>query len=346
MPPTAAAAAAPPAPRSVPKTSTPIALTTQFDSSKTLFQASLGPDAPAAPLTPVSPAADGAAPAPPAAAPTPTAAAIAAAVAEATLRASRISDYTMRKSLGQGTFGKVRLGQHQQTHDLVAIKIIDKANIVTPKQRNSVQREVRLMKILQHPHIVRVHTVLEDAARIHMVMAYASRGELFDYIVQCGRIPEPEARRMFRQIVSAIDYCHRNSVIHRDLKPENVLLDDDLNVKIIDFGFGNTFHRERVLDTFCGSPFYAAPEMIRGVCYTGPEVDLWSMGVILFAMLCGHLPFDAPVMGDLYNCISKGQYTTPAHVSPGAADLIRRFLTVQPRERITMPQVLAHPWLS
>lgn len=257
-----------------------------------------------------------------------------------------VGDYVFIRTLGQGTFGKVKLAEHRITGQQVAIKIIEKASVKTVKQRNSVQREVRLMKLLNHSHIVSVLNIVENTQRIFIVMEYAAGGELFKYIVNHGLIKEREARHFFRQILSAIDYCHRNSIIHRDLKPENLLLDKNNNIKIIDFGFANTFHRERTLDTYCGSPFYAAPEMIRGIRYIGPEADIWSLGVILFVLLSGRLPFSAGTVGELYDCISKGSYETPNHFSKDAAQLIARMLCVNPKERATLEEVLNHPWVN
>ncbi|KAI8800985.1 kinase-like domain-containing protein [Cladochytrium replicatum] len=255
----------------------------------------------------------------------------------------RVGDYVLKKTIGQGTFGKVKLAEHMHTKEKVAVKIIEKANVKTAKQRNSVQREVRLMRLLHHPHIVDVMDILENDTHIFMIMEYAHGGELFDYIVNRGKLSEKESRHFFRQILSAVGYCHMNSVIHRDLKPENLLLTHDKNIKIIDFGFGNTFHRDKTLDTYCGSPFYAAPEMIKGVRYTGPEVDVWSLGVILYALLEGKLPFDANSMTELYDRISKGVYDTPPGFSQGAAHLVSRMLTVDPIARAQLEEVMYHP---
>ena len=165
---------------------------------------------------------------------------------------------------------------------------------------------------------------------------------------------EKESRIFFRQILSAVDYCHKNSVIHRDLKPENLLLDANKNIKLVDFGFGNTFHVDTQLETYCGSPFYAAPEMIRGQPYCGPEgtypiymtnsiVDVWSLGVIMFALLAGRLPFESSVISELYREIGRGEYKVPSHFGEGATQLIKRMLTVDPNERATMQEILLHP---
>eukprot|EP00834_Sanchytrium_tribonematis_P001010 NODE_21_length_42443_cov_0.822808.p21 type:complete len:245 gc:universal NODE_21_length_42443_cov_0.822808:775-1509(+) len=233
-----------------------------------------------------------------------------------------IGNYRLEKTIGSGTYGKVKLAKHVTTNEKFAVKIIDKSNISTQKQIARIQREIRFLKLLQHPHIVKVYEVFESPNQIFIVMEYIQGGELFDYIVAHKRIKEKEARVFYREILSAVDYCHKNGVIHRDLKPENLLLNENKNIKIIDFGFGNIFFPDGLLDTFCGSPFYAAPEMILGKKYEGPEVDMWSLGVILFALLCGHLPFDDENIKELYKKISAGQYTIPNYISNGMNFLI------------------------
>ncbi|KAI9364841.1 kinase-like domain-containing protein, partial [Zopfochytrium polystomum] len=262
-----------------------------------------------------------------------------------TTTTTRVGRYEMIRTIGQGTFGKVKLARDVATGRTVAMKSILKKNVKTAKQMNSVQREVRLMKLLQHEHIVQVYETLETPDNIYIVMEHASGGELFDFIVTNGNTSEQTARHFFRQVVAAIDYCHKNSIIHRDLKPENLLLDDNGNIKIIDFGFGNTFHRDRTLDTYCGSPFYAAPEMVKGTPYIGPEVDIWSLGVILYALLNGRLPFDTKEMSVLYAMIAKGAYA-PMQVSPAAENLIQMMLTVNPICRAKMHEIIDHPWTN
>ncbi|KAJ3282388.1 NUAK SNF1-like kinase 1 [Rhizoclosmatium sp. JEL0117] len=257
----------------------------------------------------------------------------------------RVGDYILTDTIGEGTFGKVKLGIHFQTGEKCAVKAIQKSKIKTVKQMNSVQREVRLMKLLKHPHIVDVKETFEDGDQIFLVMEYASGGELFDYIAQQCQQDENMARVYFRQVVSAINYCHQNSIIHRDLKPENLLLDKNGNIKIIDFGFGNTFHRDRTLDTYCGSPYYAAPEMVKGIPYTGPEVDMWSLGVILYALITGNLPFDSRDMSILYALIAKGEYE-PIKSSDTANHLVSTMLTVNPLMRAKMNEVMDHPWTN
>jgi carbon catabolite-derepressing protein kinase len=176
-----------------------------------------------------------------------------------------------------------------------------------------------------------------------MVLEYAG-GELFDYIVQNGRLKEDEARRFFQQMICAVEYCHRHKIVHRDLKPENLLLDDQLNVKIADFGLSNIMTDGNFLKTSCGSPNYAAPEVIGGKLYAGPEVDVWSCGVILFVLVAGRLPFDDEHIPSLFARIAKGQYTIPTWFSPGPANLIRKMLVVNPVQRVTIEEIRQDPW--
>ncbi|KAJ3107959.1 hypothetical protein HK100_003500 [Physocladia obscura] len=276
-----------------------------------------------------------------------------------------VANYRIDETIGQGTYGKVKLGIHVDTSEKAAIKIIEKSQIKSAKQVARLQREIRFLKLLHHPHIVRVYDVIETDAFIYIVTEFAEGGELFDYIVANKRVREREARAFFRMILSAVDYCHqvnknptqtiKNAVIHRDLKPENLLLDSQKVIKIIDFGFGNNFKTDgSQLDTFCGSPFYAAPEMILGKKYVGPEVDVWSLGVVLFALLCGHLPFDDDNMKELYRKIASGSYKCPDHVPPSsvhltkidAKHLISRLIQVDPARRATISECLAHPWCN
>jgi len=187
------------------------------------------------------------------------------------------------------------------------------------------------------------YTVITTPSEIIMVLEYAG-GELFDYIVQHGRMSENQARRFFQQIVCAVEYCHRHKIVHRDLKPENLLLDEKLNVKIADFGLSNIMTDGNFLKTSCGSPNYAAPEVISGKLYAGPEVDVWSCGVILYVLLCGRLPFDDEYIPALFKKIAQGQYTVPNYLSPGASRLIRKMLVVNPVHRITIQEIRQDPW--
>lgn len=257
-----------------------------------------------------------------------------------------LSNYRLGKTLGIGSFGKVKVAEHVLTGHKVAIKILNRKKIQSMDMEEKVRREIKILRLFMHPHIIRLYEVIETPVDIYVVMEYVKTGELFDYIVEKGRLMEDEARHFFQQIVSGVEYCHRNMVVHRDLKPENLLLDAKMNVKIADFGLSNIMRDGHFLKTSCGSPNYAAPEVISGKLYAGPEVDVWSCGVILYALLCGSLPFDDENIPNLFKKIKGGIYNLPSHLSPGARDLIPRMLLVDPLKRITIPEIRQHPWFA
>mmetsp|Transcript_2344 Transcript_2344/g.7017 ORF Transcript_2344/g.7017 Transcript_2344/m.7017 type:complete len:506 (-) Transcript_2344:768-2285(-) len=257
-----------------------------------------------------------------------------------------LSNYRLGKTLGIGSFGKVKVAEHILTGHKVAIKILNRRKIKQMDMEEKVRREIKILRLFMHPHIIRLYEVIETPQDIYVVMEFVKAGELFDYIVEKGRLLEDEARHFFQQIVSGVEYCHRNMVVHRDLKPENLLLDSHNNVKIADFGLSNVMRDGHFLKTSCGSPNYAAPEVISGRLYAGPEVDVWSCGVILYALLCGSLPFDDENIPNLFKKIKGGIYNLPSHLSPGARDLIPRMLLVDPLKRITIPEIRQHPWFT
>ncbi|XP_057786202.1 SNF1-related protein kinase catalytic subunit alpha KIN10-like [Salvia miltiorrhiza] len=258
---------------------------------------------------------------------------------------NEIPHYKIGKTLGIGAFGKVKLAVHTLTGIKVAIKILDRLTIDTQgHQAEKVRKEMNIMRQLDHPHIVRLLEVIDTPEKVYVVMEYMNSGELFYYLTEKGKLHEHEARRLFQQIISGVDYCHRHLVVHRDLKPENLLLDSDHNVKIADFGLGNIMRDGHFLKTCCGSPNYAAPELISRRLYAGPEVDVWSCGVILYALLCGRLPFDDDNLSSLYAKIKSGVYHSPNHLSESARHLISRILVVDPMKRISIPEIGAHPW--
>ncbi|KAF9359717.1 NUAK SNF1-like kinase 2 [Mortierella sp. AD094] len=256
-----------------------------------------------------------------------------------------IQGYTYIGTIGQGNFGKVLLAENDITGEQVAVKILEKAQFKSEQQRLHATREARLMATLRYPNIVDVKTVMEDDYRILIVMENLTGGELFDYISNKGSLDEKEARRIFQQIVLAIHYCHENNVVHRDLKPENILLDSERNVRVADFGFGNNWQKDCHLTTYCGSPFYAAPEMVSGTPYIGPETDVWSLGVILYVLVCGRLPFDACDLPALFAQIKRGNYQKPREGSIDVCSLIHRMLTVDPKRRATLTDVLRSRWM-
>ncbi|KAL3513137.1 hypothetical protein ACH5RR_025854 [Cinchona calisaya] len=253
-------------------------------------------------------------------------------------------NYRLGKTLGHGSFGKVKIAEHMLTGYKVAVKILNRRKMKSPDMEEKVRREIKICRLFVHPHIIRLYEVIETPADIYVVMEYVKSGELFDYIVEKGRLQEDEARHFFQQIISGVEYCHKNMVVHRDLKPENLLLDSRGNVKIADFGLSNIMRDGHFLKTSCGSPNYAAPEVVSGKLYAGPEVDVWSCGVILYALLCGTLPFDDENIPNLFKKIKGGIYTLPSYLSPGARELIPKMLVVDPMKRITIPEIRQHHW--
>jgi 5'-AMP-activated protein kinase catalytic alpha subunit len=204
----------------------------------------------------------------------------------------RIGQYRFSKNLGNGSFGKVRMAFHEQTGHKVAIKMLNKKKIRQYGVFEKVKRELKILRRFNNPHTIKLFEFIDTQSEIFMVLEYAAGGELFDLIARRERLSEDEARKIFQQIISSIEYSHQDKIAHRDLKPENLLLDENHNIRLIDFGLANIMRDSIALKTACGSPNYAAPEVISGMSYGGAEVDVWSCGVILYAMVCGSLPFD------------------------------------------------------
>uniref|UniRef100_H2SX27 non-specific serine/threonine protein kinase n=1 Tax=Takifugu rubripes TaxID=31033 RepID=H2SX27_TAKRU len=246
-----------------------------------------------------------------------------------------VGNYRLLKTIGKGNFAKVKLARHILTGREVAIKIIDKTQL----NPNSLQKVIRLL-------LVKLFEVIETERTLYLVMEYASGGEVFDYLVAHGRMKEKEARAKFRQIVSAVQYCHQKHIVHRDLKAENLLLDADMNIKIADFGFSNEFTLGNKLDTFCGSPPYAAPELFQGKKYDGPEVDVWSLGVILYTLVSGSLPFDGQNLKELRERVLRGKYRIPFYMSTDCENLLKRFLVLNPSKRGTLEQIMKDRWIN
>ncbi|XP_060921175.1 maternal embryonic leucine zipper kinase [Labrus mixtus] len=254
--------------------------------------------------------------------------------------------YEIYDTIGSGGFAKVKLGRHILTGEKVAIKIMNKKDLGDDLPR--VKVEIDAMKNLSHQHVCRLYHVIETSTQIFMVLEYCPGGELFDYIIAKDRLSEEETRVFLRQIVSAMAYVHSQGYAHRDLKPENLLIDENHNLKLIDFGLcakpkgGLEFQ----LMTCCGSPAYAAPELIQGKAYIGSEADVWSMGVLLFALLCGYLPFDDDNCMVLYRKITRGKYDNPQWLSPGSVLLLNQMMQVDPKRRISVRHLLDHPWVT
>ncbi|XP_037712862.1 uncharacterized protein LOC119549151 isoform X3 [Drosophila subpulchrella] len=257
----------------------------------------------------------------------------------------RVGYYELEKTIGKGNFAVVKLATNIVTKTKVAIKIIDKT-CLNEEYLSKTFREISILKSLRHPHITRLYEVMESQSMIYLVTEYAPNGEIFDHLVANGRMKEPEAARVFTQLVSAVHYCHLRGVVHRDLKAENVLLDKDMNIKLADFGFSNHYEEGATLRTWCGSPPYAAPEVFQGLEYDGPKSDIWSLGVVLYALVCGALPFDGKTILELKSRVVLGKFRIPFFMSQECEQLIRNMLVVEPDRRYTVKQIIKHRWLS
>jgi 5'-AMP-activated protein kinase catalytic alpha subunit len=246
-----------------------------------------------------------------------------------------VGNYILGRDLGKGTFGEVMVGTHSLTNEKVAIKVLEKEKIVDVHDVERVSREIHILKLVRHPTIVQLYEIIETDDELYLIMEYARGGELFEYIVSRKRVREKEAARFLHQILEGVEYMHNLDVCHRDLKPENLLMDDFNNIKIVDFGLSN-FNRPEGLTTACGSPCYAAPEMVGGAHYDGKMADMWSIGVIINAMVCGFLPFEDPKTNQLYEKIMNADYDIPSFVSQPCQDLIRKLLLVEPNHRYSI----------
>lgn len=258
----------------------------------------------------------------------------------------RVGQWELRKTLGEGTFSKVKLGVHCETGQMCAIKIIDKESLAKQCLEEQLKREIAIMKVLRHRHVVQLHEVMQTVNHIYIVLELVANGELFDRIVESRRFSEDVARKYFQQLISGLHYCHQQNIAHRDLKPENLLLDADYNLKISDFGLSNLQRPGEELGTVCGTPNYVAPEVLSDRGYNGFLADIWSCGVILFVMLAGYLPFDDPNTNALFNKIERGEYRMSRHFSEGARDIIQRLLVVESSKRLTLAGIIAHPWFQ
>ncbi|RXW22132.1 hypothetical protein EST38_g3714 [Candolleomyces aberdarensis] len=268
--------------------------------------------------------------------------------------------WTIGRTIGRGASGRVRIARHSKTGQYAAIKIISKSTLpplmsqvsinrladVTEHAQLSVEREIVVMKLINHPNIMKLYDVWETSSDLYLILEYVQGGELFDYLCNKGRLPTEEALSYFQQIISAVDYCHRFNIAHRDLKPENILLDEQSNIKIADFGMAAWQGDPQAanLRTSCGSPHYAAPEIISGERYNGASADIWSCGIILHALLAGTLPFDDDDCPTLLQMITKAKFAMPTDIDPGAQDLLRRMLEKNVKKRITMAEVMKHPF--
>ncbi|UTT96995.1 hypothetical protein NDA17_003603 [Ustilago hordei] len=290
-----------------------------------------------------------------------------------------LGEYALGKTLGAGSMGKVKLGVRMGNGEKVAIKIIPRHTSMAAAQspRGAVDengkpqpppppptasflakaaakdqsketrtiREGSLQILLHHPYVCGMREMFIHTNHYYMVFEYVNGGQMLDYIISHGRLRERSARKFARQIGSALEYCHRNSIVHRDLKIENILISKTGNIKIIDFGLSNLFSPHSHLSTFCGSLYFAAPELLNAKVYTGPEVDVWSFGIVLYVLVCGKVPFDDQSMPALHAKIKRGQVEYPAWLSGECRHILSRMLVTNPANRATLSEVLAHPWM-
>ncbi|GBG31431.1 CBL-interacting protein kinase 23 [Hondaea fermentalgiana] len=262
----------------------------------------------------------------------------------------KVGKYSIHRTLGEGTFGKVKKAYSEEDGEWVAIKVLDKEKIQRQNMGSQVKKEISIMKLVRHPHVVQLKEVLASRTKIFIVLELVTGGELFDKIVSEGRFKEKSARFYFQQLCVGTEYCHRQGVCHRDLKPENLLLDDQGNLKISDFGLSALYEqdaeadRQSLLHTTCGTPNYVAPEVLADQGYDGSLADTWSIGVILYVFLAGFLPFDEPTMAALFRKIQKADFTYPSWFTPEVKDLLSKILVVDHTKRYTIRQIMEHPW--
>ncbi|KAL0948265.1 hypothetical protein HGRIS_010861 [Hohenbuehelia grisea] len=278
-----------------------------------------------------------------------------------------LGDYTLGKTLGAGSMGKVKLAVHNVTGEKLAVKILPRVQpppsngalppgatpeSVAKQASKDASKEIRTLReaalsmLLYHPYICGMRELITHQYHYYMVFEYVNGGQMLDYIISHGRLRERVARKFARQIGSALEYCHRNNVVHRDLKIENILISQTGNIKIIDFGLSNLFDPLSHLSTFCGSLYFAAPELLNARVYTGPEVDVWSFGVVLYVLVCGKVPFDDQSMPALHAKIKRGLVEYPVWLSPECKQLLSRMLVTNPQARASLQEVLSHPWMT
>ncbi|KAF8779086.1 hypothetical protein HU200_003055 [Digitaria exilis] len=257
--------------------------------------------------------------------------------------------YELGRVLGHGNFGRVHAARDLRTGRGVAVKVVSKDKVVRAGMMEQIKREIAVMKRVSHPNIVELHEVMATRSKIYLALELVRGGELFARIVRAGRVREDVARRYFRQLVSAVDFCHARGVFHRDLKPENLLIDDAGNLKVVDFGLSALADHARadgLLHTLCGTPGYVAPEVFRNKGYDGAKADIWSCGVILYVLLAGSLPFPEDNIAAMFKKMSRGDYRCPPWLSTDARRLIPRMLDPNPDTRITIAQLVEMPWFT
>ncbi|XP_067005171.1 aurora kinase C [Anabrus simplex] len=254
-----------------------------------------------------------------------------------------LSDFEIGRPLGRGKFGRVYLAREKFTHYMVAIKVMFKSEVIKGRCEHQVLREIEIQSKLSHPHVLRLLTYFYDEKRIFLVLEYAPGGELFKHLRKVHRFSEHKAAKYVYQVASALHYCHLNNVIHRDIKPENLLVTDDDNIKLADFGW-SVHAPSNKRKTMCGTMDYLPPEMVDGSEYS-LYVDHWCLGVLLYEFLVGKPPFESNTDKETYRKIRKLDFTYPSYFPPGAKDLVSKLLKGRPDTRLSLPDVMRHPWI-
>ncbi|ERN18097.1 CBL-interacting protein kinase 8 isoform X2 [Amborella trichopoda] len=259
----------------------------------------------------------------------------------------KVGKYEVGRTIGEGTFAKVKFAQNTETGESVAMKVLDKASILKHKMADQIKREISIMKLVRHPYVVRLHEVLASRTKIYIILEFITGGELFDKIVHRGRLSENDSRKYFQQLIDGVDFCHSKGVYHRDLKPENLLLDSQGNLKISDFGLSALPPQGTdLLHTTCGTPNYVAPEVLAHKGYDGAVADVWSCGVILYVLLAGYLPFDEVDLTTLYGKIERADFSCPSWFPVGAKLLIHKILDPNPNTRVRIEEIRNDDWFK
>ncbi|XWS74427.1 hypothetical protein CRYUN_Cryun02cG0215100 [Craigia yunnanensis] len=256
--------------------------------------------------------------------------------------------YEIGRLLGQGTFAKVYYARNIQTNQSVAIKVIDKEKVLRVGMINQIKREISVMRIARHPNIVQLYEVMATKTKIYFVLEYCKGGELFNKVAK-GRLKEDVSRKYFIQLINAVDFCHSRGVYHRDIKPENILLDENENLKVSDFGLSalaESKHQDGLLHTTCGTPAYVAPEVINRKGYDGAAADIWSCGVVLYVLLAGYLPFHVSNLIEMYKKIDKAEFRYPNWFPPEARRQVSKMLDPNPNTRISMSKIRGSSWFK
>ncbi|KAL2818972.1 hypothetical protein BDW59DRAFT_125908 [Aspergillus cavernicola] len=274
-----------------------------------------------------------------------------------TMIGTSTGQWSLGKTLGAGSMGKVKVGKHLETGEQVAIKIVPRQSTEEHRSAREAERadrskeirtarEAAIVRLVDHPYICGMRDFVRTNYHWYMLFELVNGGQMLDYIISHGKLKEKQARKFARQIASALDYCHRNSIVHRDLKIENILISKTGDIKIIDFGLSNLFSPRSVLKTFCGSLYFAAPELLQARQYTGPEVDVWSFGIVLYVLVCGKVPFDDQSMPKLHAKIKQGVFEYPPGLTAECRHIISRMLVTDPKQRASLAEIMSHPWMT